>query len=507
MDARSARTHGRSASRATRGKAATRSAVPGGTAKPFTLGHFQAWARELILDNGERWELEQFQSDFVEDLFAGRPENWLILPEGNGKTTLVAGLVLYHCEFLTQAYAPVAASSREQAEILYRQAEGLVLRSKRLSKLFKCYSGYRRVRHLRNGSRIQVYAADAKTGDGVIPTLAIVEELHRHKDLSLYRTWTGKIRKRKGAQVVAISTAGEPYSEFEDTREKIRQLPGATRRGSFVRACSQQIVIHDWAVAPKSDVTDIATVKRANPFSGVTAESLEADFTSPTMTLAHWSRFKCNLPTRSARAAISDIEWDKSKSAERIPDGTPVWLGLDAAWKWDTFAMVPMWVRDRGFRLLGPATILVPPRDGTSLATDDVHAALLKIHERTPIHTVVMDITRAEETATWIRDEIGAEVIEWGQSNENAIIEYEKWMTGLRTGWLWHSGDPGLTRHVMNAVARMLPNGQSRFDRKSSTRQGGDQEARVIDALAAAAMVNVAVAETFDEVGGTWAAV
>src|SRR6188768_4352119 len=99
---------------------------------PFTLEHFRDWASELILDSGEPWRLEPFQEAFIADVFAGYPECWLVVPEGNGKTTLVAGLALYHCEFRLMASVPVAASSREQAEIMYRQAEGFVLRSPRL---------------------------------------------------------------------------------------------------------------------------------------------------------------------------------------------------------------------------------------------------------------------------------------------------------------------------------------------------------------------------------------
>src|SRR4051794_16752567 len=96
-------------------------------AAPFTLPHFRQWATDLILDTGESWHLEPFQEAFAEDLFSGVPECWLVVPEGNGKTTLVAGIALYHTEYQPFASVPVAAASREQAEILYRQAEGFVL--------------------------------------------------------------------------------------------------------------------------------------------------------------------------------------------------------------------------------------------------------------------------------------------------------------------------------------------------------------------------------------------
>src|SRR5690606_21859421 len=102
---------------------------------PFTVPHFRAWSADAVLDNGQRFVLEPFQEAFLADVFSGIPECWLIVPEGNGKTTLIALLALYHAEFRPDASVPVAASSREQAEILYRQGEGFVRRTARLREL------------------------------------------------------------------------------------------------------------------------------------------------------------------------------------------------------------------------------------------------------------------------------------------------------------------------------------------------------------------------------------
>jgi phage terminase large subunit-like protein len=456
--------------------------------RPFTVPHFRAWARTLTLDNGRPWIVEPFQAAWLRDIFRGVPEAWLIVPEGNAKTTLVAGLALYHIAHTASANVPVAASSRDQAEILYRQAEGFVERSELDG--FRCLEGYRRIRYDGTHSRIQVFAADDRTGDGVIPTLALVDELHRHRDLRLYRTWRGKVSKR-GGQIAAISTRGEPGSEFEATLEKIRQsAPDVTRRRTFTRAASPQLVLHEWAVPEGGDVDDLALVKEANPLRAITVSALREKFATPTMTLAHWRRFVCNLPTRADDAAITEQEWYAAASPERIPEGEPVWVGLDVAWKWDTTALVPLWVGDDDRRLLGPATILVPPRDGTSLDPDAVERAVREIHERNPIHTVVMDESRAEQLARWIGDAIGATVVDRAQTNTFAVQDFERFMEGLRSGHLKHSGDAGLTAHALHAIARVLPFGDSRFDRPNQSRLGPDQERRVIDALTAAAMVN-----------------
>jgi len=410
------------------------------------------------------------------------------VPEGNGKTTLIAALALYHIQHTPSANVPVAASSRDQAEILYRQAEGFVERSELAG--FRCLGGYRRIRFDGTHSRIQIFAADDRTGDGVLPTLALIDELHRHRDLRLYRTWRGKLEKR-GGQIAAISTRGEPGSEFEVTLERIRQEATELRvDGTFTRASSSRLVLHEWAVPEGGDVEDFRLVKRANPLRSIKMPALREKRATPTMTLSHWRRFVCNLPTRNDAAAITEAEWYAAKTAERIPAGTPVWLGLDVAWKWDTTALVPFWLRDEHFRLLGLATILEPPRDGSTLDPALVEKAILELHQRNPLHTVVMDTTRAEQLADWIASEIGATVIDRAQGNALMAEDYERFMEALRNGWLWHTGDPGLRRHVLNAVVRLLPDGKARFDREKQSRSADMQDSRVIDALSAAAMVN-----------------
>lgn len=481
--------------------------APDETPQPFTLPHFREWARGLILDTGDPWTLEPFVEWFAADVFAGYSEIWLVVPEGNTKTTTLAGLGLYHCEFRPFAVVPVAAASRDQAQTLYAQGEGFVLRSARMHEQvhspiqeakgkrklevprFNPLPGYRRIDH-HQGGKIQIYAADDATGDGVIPTLALLDELHRHRDLRLYRTWAGKLLKRQG-QIIAISTAGEPGSDFELTRERIRQsATDVKRHGSFTRYATNRMVLHEWAVPEGADVEDMDVVKAANPFSGITTDTLEEKFHSPTMTLSHWRRFVCNVPTRADNAAITEADWEAAAAPEPIPEGERIWLGLDIAWKWDTTAAVPFWMPRPDWRQFGPAEILVPPRDGTNLHPDRVKGALRGIHDRNPIDTVVMDMSRGEDLAAWIRDELGAEIIDRGTSNVFAAQDYERFMEALASGVLKHSGDPGLTQHALNAVVRTTPSGDGRFDRPAEARIASDQDRRVIDGLSAASMVH-----------------
>jgi hypothetical protein len=66
---------------------------------------------------------------------------------------------------------------------------------------------------------------------------------------------------------------------------------------------------------------------------------------------------------------------------------------------------------------------------------------------------------------------------------------------------LKHAGDEVFTRHVLNAVAKVLPRGDIIFERPlKSRRDPGQQHLRVVDALDAAAMVHSTVVAQWDEV-------
>jgi phage terminase large subunit-like protein len=263
-------------------------------------------------------------------------------------------------------------------------------------------------------------------------------------------------------------------------------------RPGYTHYRSERIALHEYTVPEGADIEDMQIVKLANPSPRITAETLAEDRATPTMTLAHWSRFKCNVGTRSEFAAITEQEWHAAKVDDEIPAGETVWAGLDLGWKHDTTALVPLWMRDAEYRLLGDAEIIVPPRNGNMTDPDEIKAAIERVNDRNPIATVVMDMHGGAEIAAWLEDELDCVVVDRSQQNSFKALDYARFMEALRNGWLRHTGDPGLRMHVMNAVAKQLPGGDIVFDRPASTRARTLQPRRVIDALVAAAMVHTA---------------
>jgi len=472
----------------------------------YSLAGFEQWIErsELLLDNGDEWRLEPFQRELAADILSMPRECWVIIPEGNAKTTLLAGLGLYLGDFAERPWIPIGAAAREQAEIMFGQMSIFVEGSDYLKGRFRVFNGYRKIQCPGGGRGIKVYPWDPKTGDGVIPyPMSLVDELHRHEDLRLYRLWKGKSWKR-GATIVTTSTAGEPGSEFEEVREAIRaKAKSRERSGCHLRALGENLIYHEWMVPSADKAKDIRLVKEANPLAQITEGMLEEKLSSLTLDFGEdWLRLTCNIPSRSGQAAIPEADWDACGTDDVIPEGVPVGVGADFAWLIDTTALVPLWMRDTDYRLFGDPEILTPPRDGTMLAVEDVRDAFLRIHERNPISYVVMDMTKAEDTAAWLESELRVQVIERPQRNELFAIDYERLMSALAKRQLRHTRHPVFRQHVMNAIARKLPGDRMRFDRPSTSRntKANRQERRVVDALTAACFVHTMATDGIDSV-------
>ena len=467
-----------------------------------TLEHFLTWVdqNELKLEDGSDWVLEDFQREIVADVLANYRETWVIMPEGNAKTTLMAGLAVYDGDHAVRPWIPIGAASRDQAEIMFGQCGTFIEQSDSLKARFRVYEGYRKIKCPGGGRGIKVYPWDPNTGDGVIPyPRAYVDEPHRHPDLRLYRLWKGKLKKRN-ASIVAISTAGEPDSEFEDVRAAIRdQAKTRERDGCHLRAEGMNLVYHEWMVPDVERARDIETVKAANPLATIDETYLAEKLGSETLDFGEdWLRLTCNIPSRSTDTAIPEILWDScaltpADEVQEIPAGVPIMVGGDFAWLEDTTAITPLWVRDSHFRLFGDPVILEPPGGGEMLDSNEVKAAILNIHERNPIEVFVMDPSKAQDIAQWISNELGCLVVPRSQSNAFAVEDYDYFMEGLRERWIRHTGHPIFRRHAISAIRAKLPGDKYRFDRPRTLRKRKDQRRVVIDALSAAGFVNTYV--------------
>src|SRR5437868_13564872 len=86
------------------------------------------------------YRLEPYQRKIARAAFAPERELLVLLPRGNGKTTLMAALAVHHLLTAQRPAVYCAASSREQARILWESAAEFA----RLPSIASCVT----VRHL-----------------------------------------------------------------------------------------------------------------------------------------------------------------------------------------------------------------------------------------------------------------------------------------------------------------------------------------------------------------------
>lgn len=411
----------------------------------------------MRLEDGRPLELEPFQRAVLEDFFGGARELLVLLPKKNGKSTLLGALALWHLLQVPDAECVIAAASREQAGIILRQAAGFVRRAEVLRERFRVLQ--RGIHFDERGGRIRVLASDVDTADGVIPTLALVDELHRHKSPELFVLLRDGLGPRDG-QLVTISTAGsDENSPLGLMRRRMLAQPGR-RRGAHRRHATPDgtAVMHEWSVEaiPGGSIDDLRHVKAANPASWHTIERLRERRESPATTKWHWARFACNVwMPGEAESAISPEEWGACRTDSEPPEGAHWAVGVDLGWKWDCTAVVAVGqVPGEGELWVGECRILDPPRDGTALAEEDVVAAIEAVCAAHGTRVVVLDPAASGETLAQRLEREGFEVIHHPQSPSKMALASTRLYAAVAERRLRHRGDERLTDHVLSAVRK-----------------------------------------------------
>jgi len=347
-----------------------RSTMLGGKAEPrrgpeYSLKDFAKFCSQLSVDaTGRPLRLEPFEREMLADYFEGAVETVVIVPKKNGKTTLLAALALYHLDRRRDADCVIGAASRDQATTLIRQAFGLI-RYSQFGDHFDVKEGIREIRIHDNllGGRIRVLPADVTTTDGVIPTLALVDELHRHPSANLYGMFRDGLGPRNG-QMLTISTAGAWLeSPLGLLRRTAQLLPSYMRdpdtKHAVARSEDGTFVLHEWSLAPGEDVHDLAEVVKANPASWQTEKALRRRHDSPSMTTGQWLRFACGIWTEGEEPWLEPQVWDGlADPSAHIPDGAEVVVGVDLLRAQDTGIVI---VSELEGRYVAEALIKHPP--------------------------------------------------------------------------------------------------------------------------------------------------
>jgi phage terminase large subunit-like protein len=422
----------------------------------YTLEAFARFCESLSLESGRPMVLEDFQWAMLSDHFSGAVETLIIIPKKNGKSTLLAALGLFHLCVTTDAECVIGAASRDQATILYDQAWGFWRRCEPLRRRVDVKRGYREIRSTRDSGRIRVLAADVDTADGVIPTLALADELHRHKSMGLYGIFRDGLGPRAG-RMVSISTAGDhEASPLGMMRQAALSLPDINRDGAHVRCATQDgaYVMHEWALARDDDRDDMAVVKRANPASWQTPAALARRHSSPSMVDWQWARFACGVWVAAEEWWVSGEEWHGLASSDRFDDGDMITIGFDGSRTGDSTVLMGCRVDDGLLQVLG---VWESPEGGIpwEVPVDQVDATLADTMERFRVVRGYFDppLWRSEIEG-WAREFGDNAVRKFDTTKVRMVGAVERFRTDVTARTLHYAGSEVLTRHVLNAQVK-----------------------------------------------------
>lgn len=286
---------------------------------------FNEFAKEIGLD------LEPFQRRIVKAVTGPERECLILLPRGNGKTTLMAAISLWYLVETPGAKVYCAASSIPQARILFEQAQ-MFLRNLQHPNLVERYHEIRWAddpdkpkvfsRHMR------VLSADANRLQGLEPTVCFIDELHAHRDSSVYLALRTAIIKRPGSKLITISTAGGAAdSPLGRLRARCLALPNVTRRGAYTDAQGPSLRMLDWGLQDEDDWADPEVVKTVNPASWIAIPDL-AEQQAAVPTIAY-QRYHANMWVESEDSWLPAGVWQQSVGEPEFTDGERIWIGCD----------------------------------------------------------------------------------------------------------------------------------------------------------------------------------
>lgn len=136
---------------------------------------------------------------------------YLEVPKKNGKTSMIAGLSLYHlvCDPPGgQIYC--CAADRQQAELVYKAAKGMIEQDAALEGSLKILDSKKEIINKETGTTMKVLSAEAFTKHGLNPTVVIFDELHAQPNRDLWDVMTfGAGAARKEPLWWVITTAGD----------------------------------------------------------------------------------------------------------------------------------------------------------------------------------------------------------------------------------------------------------------------------------------------------------
>lgn len=450
---------------------------------------------------GKPFNLEPWQVAFVGCLYGWKSkrgrrkglrrysEAMLYVPRKNGKTMLVAGLVIC-AMFLDeepgcQVYS--AAAEREQAALVFRQASGMIARVPELAEIATVKRSYKAIEIEPINAIYKALSADADTKHGLGAHMAIVDELHAHPNADLVEVLQTSMGSRREPILVHITTAdyqrvsicNQKYDYACKVRDQMVDDPG------FLPCIYEASVEDDW--------TSEEVWEKANPNIDV---SVSRDFLARECKRAQeeptyentFKRLHLNVRTQQNIRWLPIHDWDEC--AQQPVASGPCYGGLDLSTTGDITALVLYWpetkslvpwfwvpndnakkreIRDSVPYLTWAKQELLELTDGNVVDYSRVRAQINKVCNLYDVQGIGYDPWNAQTLAQQLQDEDGLPVMEYrqgfGNMNEPSVLMEQM----VAAHEMKHGGNPVMRWMAGNVAVRINGDGYIRPDKPKST--------------------------------------
>jgi phage terminase large subunit-like protein len=417
-------------------------------------------------------ELEPFQRRVARALCSDVEEVVVLLPRGNGKTTLLAAYALWHLLTTEEARVNFTAGTREQAALAYEHAVRFAhrlgddrLHATRRELHFRPDPGSRRFTRF-----MRVRPGEAAALQGLDSTLGVIDELHTATDESAYVAMHGSL-KVAGAKLRIISTAApSAASPLGRLRARALALPGARRRGAVVEAKGPDLHLIEWSCPEETKLSDRRRILAANPASWRTWEVLRKK--RDAVPKSSFRRFFMNMHAVVGESSwLPAGAWQRCRAEYEIEPGERIIVGLDVGAARSATALV--WATE-------DLRVGVRTWEGEE-AVIYAEAALRELAETYVIAEAAFDPWRFGAQALDL-SKAGLRMVQFPQHDARLVPATERLSAAILERRLHHPGDPVLDAHVHAAIARQTARGAR------IAHAGGRQPQNRIDAVIALAM-------------------
>jgi phage terminase large subunit-like protein len=435
---------------------------------------------------------------------------YLEVAKKNGKSTLIAGLTLYHliADSEPTAEVYVNAFDRAQASIVFDESARMIRSSPSLRKRLRVINSQKLILDPVTQSKLKANSAETASKDGVSSSCCVFDELHRQAKPDLYEIFEYAGSGRRQPLHIDITTAG---FDRESICFKRHEYSEKVIAGLILDTTHLGVI---YGASIKDDWESPETWFKANPSLGITIKEdtfktdVERAKDSPS-TLNNFLRLRLNIWTNASERFLARDKWDACGINILIPselDGTPCYAGLDLASTTDIAAFVMIfevdgkWVvkprfwipedtaherqkRDRVPYLTWAREGFLTLTPGNVIDYDVVRSDIARENENHPIIRLNCDPWNATQIANQLKEEDGipVEFIRQGFLSMNAPTkELERLVL---SGRIEHGSNPILNWMADNATADTDAAGNVKLSKQKS-REKIDGMVALVDAIA-----------------------